>query len=421
MATPRADSYSAASGERVSAGLLELSFSEKSIAADGIWSWFSDPRAVCYNGATYVVAVNRFGSVQVYKWVHATNTVTAFTLYAFLETDDHNNAAVHVLPDGRIICFYCKHNDSTGHRYRISTNPEDISAWGAEVVLSTGITLPVCYANPVRLSQDASKLWLFYRSGPGGSADNGLACKTTTDLATWTSQEAIWKNVAGGAITPYYKLISDGAKRVHFVATSRHPVEGQSSIYHFYMELDVSNVPHWYKTDGTEILTALPHSPSTATLVYDGATVRGWIWDIAIGADGHPRILGTRYPANDGTDIRYMHWRWSGLAWIEAEITTAGTGLYSPEVFYAGGICFDSSNPNVGYMSKPNGAYREIQMWRTFDSGQTWVKQYDITEGSSATNARPYSPINHHADMRVVWWRGTYTTFTNYNTSIKGA
>lgn len=421
MPTPRADSYTAASGVVAMGGRASFNYVEQEIYNNGVWSWFSDPRAIYHDGSTYVGWIAQAGSVGITKLVHATGVKTSFVLHSVMEADDHNNAAILVLPDGKLAAFYSKHNDSSGPRYRISTTAGDISAWGNEVVLSSGVTTPVTYSNPLILSQDPNKVWLFFRAGGGGSTDNGLAYKTTTDMVSWTAMQSVWKNVAGGAITPYYKLISDGVNTIHFVGTDKHPVEGQSSIYHFYMRLDGSNNPHWYKSDGTEMLTALPHSPSVATLVSDGATVRRWIWDISIGADSNPRILGTRYPNNDGSDIRYMHWRWSGSAWIESEITPDGAGLYSPEVFYAGGICFDSLDCSKIYLSKPVSGVREIQAWRSNDNGMTWGKQADITSGSTQINARPYSPRNHHASVSVVWWRGVYDTFTSYNTAIKGA
>ena len=398
-----------------------LNFVEQEIFSSGIWSWFSDPRSVYSGGSTYTGWVAPAGSVGLTKLDHSSGAKTSFTLHSLLEADDHNNAAILILPDSRIAAFYSMHNDASGLRYRISTNQSDISAWDAEVVLSTGVTKPVTYANPLILSQDPTRTWLFFRSGAGGSSDNGLAYKTTTDMATWSAMQSVWKNVAGGNITPYYKLISDGLNTIHFVATDKHPVEDQPSVYHFYMRLDVSNVPRWYKSDGTEIVTALPHSPAVATLVSDGSTVKRWIWDIAIGSDGYPRILGTRYVNNNGTDIRYMHWRWTGATWIESEITPDGAGLYSPEVYYAGGLCFDSLNCTKVYLSKPVSGVREIQLWQTSDNGASWGKTVDITTGSTQLNARPYSPRNHHADLSVVWWRGTYTSFTSYNTSIRGA
>ncbi len=392
------------------------------VKANAIWTWFTDPRAVHHNGATYVGWISSAGDAGITKYVHATGIATSFTLRAAMEVDDHDNVAVHILPDGRIAAFYCKHNDAAGHRYRISSAPEDVSAWQPEVLISSGITLPVTYANPRRLSQDPARLWLFYRAGAGASTNNGLHYKTTTDLSTWGAQVALWKNVTGAAETPYYKCIDDGVKRIHFVATDRHPVEGQSSVYHWYMELDGSNIPHWYKSDGTEILTALPHGPSVATLVSDGSTVRRWIWDIALGPDGRPRILGTRYPANDGSDIRYMEWRWSGSAWVEREITAAGTGLYSPEIYYAGGICYDAANPDHIYLSAPISGVREIQEWATADGGDTWAKVRDITVGTAAgvINGRPYSPRGRADDLAVLWWSGTYTTFTSYSTTVYG-
>lgn len=414
MATPVAKSYSGTG--TLAAG--RISVSPYQVRADGIWTWLTDPRAVCYNGATYVGCITSLGDAVITKFVHATGVSSSFVLHSTLQVDDHNNVAVMLFADGRIGAFYCAHNDAGGHRYRVSTNPEDITAWGGENVLSLGITLPVSYSNPQNLYQDQARTWLFFRSG-GGGGTSGLAYKTTADLNTWTTQVDVWKKTG---VTPYYVLTGDDKKRFHFAATDLHPVEGQSSIYHFYMELDATNTPKWYRSDGTLITPALPIATADATRVYDGTTVRGWVWDIAIGVDGNPRILGTRYPANNGTDIRYMHWAWDGYAWQQTEITSDGPGLYSPEVYYAGGICFDGDNPDIVYLSRPDaGGVRQIEEWRIANNGASWTKFRSITTGGTLLNARPFSPKNHSRNAVVLWWNGTYTSFNSYNTNINAA
>lgn len=394
-------------------------YSILTLQGDGIWTWFSDPRAVYYNGATYFCYVTSAGDCKIGKYVHATGVTTAFTLRAGLQVDDHAVPSMHVLSDGRLATFYCAHNDGTAMRYRISTNVEDISAWATETWPS-GTTLPVTYTNPRRLSADPNKLWLFYRSGSGGGGGR-LAYKTATDpgLTGWVAQQDLWE---GGANTPYYKMIDNGVDRIDFVATNLHPVQGASSVYHFYMKL-TGTTPHWYKSDGTEIVTALPFNASVVTLVSSGASVKRWIWDIVIAADGNPRILGTRYPGNDGSDIRYMEWRWNGSAWTETEITDAGPGLYNPEVFYAPGICYDGNNPDRVFLSKAVGSARELSEWQTTDGGAIYSKIRDITTGSAlgTVNGRPYSPKGHPSDLPVMWWSGSYTTFVNYSAAVKAS
>lgn len=391
--------------------------------ADGMWTWFSDPRAVYRNGATYIGWVNSAGTCGISKHVHATGVTTSFSLAVGLQVDDHNNTAIHFLPDGRIMAFFTMHNDDAGHRYRISTNPEDISAWGSTVVLSTGITRPVCYSHPFTLSQLPNRTWLFYRSGRSGGlpTPSGLGFKfTDNDGGSWADEQRVFATLTS-SLTAYYKLCSNGVDTIHVVTTDLHPGQGQVSIYHMYMKLGPSNEIRWYRTDGTEITAAQPFLPSAGQLVYDGSAVRGWIWEIALDRLGRPRILGTRYPANNGTDIRYMHWLYDGQAWRQSEIVAGGSSLYPGEPYYSGGICFDAHNCDVIYMSQQVGSFWEIQEWGSADGGYTWAKVRDITPGAAQKNCRPYSPRNHDGRAAVVFWRGTYNTYISYNAAIKAA
>lgn len=414
MASPTTDFYAAASGQSVVGG----QFSAKEVATiegNGIWTWFTDPRAVYYNGNTYIGWVNSSGSIGITKYNHTSRSSSSFILSASLEVDDHDNAAILIRPDGRILAMYGKHNDTSGFRYRISTNAEDITAWGSEVVRSSGITLPVSYSNPFYLSQ-SGKIYCFFRSGAGGVGTNPWGMVESSDYgATWSNPQFNFLTNTGAR--PYPKWVSNGVDRIDIMTTNCHPNEGVSSIYHFYGKLDGSNVIQYYKTDGTLIGTSV--TVSDLTLIYDGTTKEAWVWDITYGSDGNPRVVFVKFEST--TDQRFMFSRWTGSAWTTpVEITSGGQYLYSGEQNYSGGICFDSKRPDTVYLSKQVGSYWEIQHWRTADDGATWAKQRDITTGSTVKNCRPYSPRNHNGDLPVIWWSGTYTSYTNYNTAIKG-
>lgn len=384
------------------------------IVPDGIWTWFSEPRAIFRNGATYVGVVQSSGFICVGKFVHSTGTYSEFTLSSWFEVDDHDNAAVHFLPDGRILALYSRHNDTNGIYYRISTNPEDISAWGTEQVLT--VTTPNSYVNPHYLSA-SGKTYVHYRSGLPGVGNDLPTRVRAFNGTTWDAERA-W--ITNTSQRPYVKSINNGVDRIDFFFTNSHPNEGASSVYHCYMRLD-AGVEKFYKSDGVEI-TTVPVRPENATLIYDGSSVDSWVWDITYGADGHPRVLFARFPVT--TDHRYMFSRWTGTAWTTpVEITAGGTYLYSAEVNYSGGICFDSQRPNVVYLSKQVGATTvwEVEEWITADNGATWTRHRNLTPASTEKNCRPYSPRNHDGQCAVVWWRGEYNTYVDYTTRIIGA
>lgn len=408
MAAPVADNYVGSSGEVLAGGRFYLS--AKALVSDGIWCWFTDPRAVTADGETYIGWIDSAGSVGVSKYDPSTQNATSFILHTALELDDHNHVAVLIRSDGRVVCFYGKHNADVLIRYRVSINPHDISAFGVEQTFSASWGTAT-YSNPHFLSQ-TGKTYVHYRAW--GYVSGVCASRATSDFVTWDAERQ-WIKETGQR--PYVKSISNGVDRIDFLFTNCHPAENQSSIYHCYMRLD-AGVEKFYKSDGTYIGTG-PVAPASCTQIYDGTSVKGWIWDIRYGDDGHPMVLITRFPST--TDHRYLYSRFDGAAWTASvEIVSAGTYLYSAEPYYSGGACFDSSDPSVVYLSKQVGAAWEIQKFVTHDDGATWVKTKDITSGSTVKNARPFSPLGHDGSIPVLWWSGLYTSYANYDTDVLG-
>jgi hypothetical protein len=393
------------------------------IAADGIWTWFTDPRARVVGDQLFTMAVDSAGTCRIHATDLTDATTSSFSLSSTgLEIDDHNNGSINVLSNGKLLAFYGKHNDDY-FRYRVSSSAGDISAWSAEQARGTAQG-PYSYPNAFQFANAGTSRWfLFYRQGSGGGAAPSLSYRTCDDIetfpaTTWSSEVDVYFMTG---YTPYWKLAHDGENRLHVVCTNIHPVQGQSSIYHFYIDCDGSGVLHYYQSDGTEI-TSPPFVASEFTPVYDGSTTKAWISDITIDNNGHPRVLWMKYPGNNGSAIEYWHARWTGSAWTNHKITDDGAGLYSPEVYYHGGMCFDSTNPAAVFLSAPVSGKRQIQEWRTSDSGATWAQHRAITtDSASGQRLRPYSPRDHDARLSVIWFEGTYTTFTSYSTKVMGA
>lgn len=385
------------------------------VTADGIWTWFTEPRAVFHNGAYYVGWLNSVGDAGVTKVVSATGVTTHFTLRAALQLDDHNNPAIHIRSDGRVVCFYGKHNDPSGIRYRVSTNPEDISSFAAEVVIAPA-TLPTCYSNPRYLSA-AGRLFYHYRAG-NSDANRPHSIISTADYSTWTPEVKLFDS--GATARPYVKSTTNGIDRIDFFLTNCHPSEGPASIYHCYALWDAGTSALRYFTSPGVELTTFPIDTASLTLIKSGSPHDNWVWDIAYGTDGRPRVLYTRF--NGTADHRYEFSRWDGSAWTTpTEVCAGGTYLYSGELYYSGGMCFDGNNRNVVYVSRQVSGQWEIQEYRTADNGATWALARSITSGSSVKNCRPYSPEGHDDRLGVLWWSGTYSTYTSYNTSIRSA
>ncbi len=116
-------------------------------------------------------------------------------------------------------------------------------------------------------------------------------------------------------------------------------------------------------------------------------------------------------------------------------IAHGGRGFYSSEDDYGGGVAIDPDNPNIIYISTnaadpfelsdlsnvPLATNERYEIWQgtTSDGGLTFSWQ-QITSGSGADNLRPIVPANHGYERSVVWFRGTYTSYTNYDTEVVG-
>lgn len=396
------------------------------VNSNAIWTWFGQPIALRVGDRTFAGGVNSAGTISADIIDHANgNAVSTVQLSSTaLEVDDHDQPQFCVLPSGNIVATYGKHNDDAS-RIRRCTNPADPgnpASWAAEAYVGSVSQGLFSYPSPMVFPADESRLYVFARRYYlAQSATRGLSYRSATSYdgasPTWALSTDMYR--ISNKI-PYWKLRQVG-NRVHVAITDMHPVEGQSSLYHFYFENDGDTTFNLYTTDGTLISTALPITNADATLVADGSTTKVWVLDVTTAGDGTPRILYTRYPGNDGSAIEYWHAKWSGSAWVRTKIADDGAGLYSPEVYYPGGGCFNSTNHLRVCLSLPVSGVRQIVEYETADES-TWTVRRQITSGGTAgtpLKARPMSPVNHDGRAAYLWWEGTYTTYTTYSTASR--
>jgi hypothetical protein len=316
-----------------------------------------------------------------------------------------------VRSDGRLIAFYCGHQGQNMY-YRVSVNPEDITAWGPEQRTGVNTTGPYgyTYSNPFQLSGEQGKIYLFWR---GGNYEPTLA--TSTDGGqTWSSATTVI-NVLNQR--PYVKYASDGVGKIHFAFTDGNPNEDATNSIHYAYYQGGS----FYRANGTLITTmaALPFTAAQADLVYDAVTggARAWIWDVATDSAGNPVIVYATFPSS--TNHIYHYARWTGTAWVNYTITAAGgyiDGTSQP--YYSGGVELDHANPSIVYLSRQINGIHEIEKWTTANGGATWTS-VAITSGSLKKNVRPVVPWGATTRvMDVLWMYGDYPSYTSYNTAL---
>ena len=382
---------------------------------DGAWCWFNDPRAIYYKGAkeqTYLSWVNSRGDIMIASYDHGTGVYTEHLLYPELQVDDHDNPAIFIRKDGRLVVYFSRHTDAPAHRF-ISTNPEDITAWGSDYPFGVNVTYPYPF-------QVGDSIYIFYRGLDWHptlviSADDGETLGEPRQF------------IAGGGDRPYARYCQDSDGTIHMAFTTAHPREGVTNRI-YYAQFKNGK---FYKADGTFIKdftgtsTALNIDNNEPEVVYDASEGEGWIWDITVDENNHPVMVFAAFPSN--TDHRYRYARWTGTEWFQSQVTGAGKwfpqtpeGGSESEPNYSGGIILDYDDPSTVYLSKEVKGVFEIFRFTTPDGGANWdstALTWDTPP--DIVNVRPIVPRHHRKGVfDLVWMRGKYVHYQNYHTSL---
>jgi hypothetical protein len=410
---------------------------------DGGWCWFEDERAVVHNGQLTIGSVaagshdhSRRGNIEVTTYDLTSRNLKRSVLHERLQHDDHDSPAFCVLGDGRVLAMYCKHGPENRIYYRFSQQPGDTSQWQPEQVFVPSPTSRVTYSNPFRLefeNNGQGRLYNFYRGYDNSYKPSWMT--SDDDGRSWTAH-GLWIDFASERRhRPYVKYTSNNGDAVHFVFTEGHPRNFDNSLYHAWYRDGA-----FFRSDGTRVgaVNEGPITPTAATRVYAGdANGVAWPCDLHLDDQQRPVVVYSvqkngagqrRTQADSGGDHRYRMARWDGTEWQDHRIAYAGTRLYAGEDDYTGLICSDPNDTNTVYLSsdvnihngKPNvSGHYEIYRGRTDDSGKSWTWTA-ITENSKVDNLRPIVPRSDGQYSILLWLRGTFTTYTNYDLDIVG-
>ena len=376
----------------------------------GGWSWFADPRAVSYRGRyrrSYVGWVDPSGRVVVES--HDGQQRVRSVLGRNRRSDDHDNPALLMLADGRLMLFY-SHHDLGPMRYRTSLRPEDITAFGPERVLHTNVNGPPhkgwTYPNPVQLRSERNRIFLFWRA-----ANWNPAFSTQRPGGRWARARTLIR-VPGQR--PYLKVDTNSRDAMYFAFTRGHPLNVRGSGIYF-----VRYRRGQFFGAGTRRIGSvrkLPLRPSNADLVYrpKRGQSNAWVHDVAVGRQRRPTIVYAVFPSR--TNHLYRYARWNGRRWVNHSITHAGGSItrVPRESYYSGGITLDHRDPSIVFLSRQVGSVNEVERWQTPDGGTTW-RHHAITSHSSVANVRPVVP---RGGGDVVWLRGNYGSYRTFHTQV---
>ena len=377
----------------------------------GAWSYFGDPRAISHDGHTFTGWISTVGHVWVARYTKG-GKLSKKLIFRGLGRDDHNNPSLVFRRDGHIMVFFSPHS---GHRlppkgipskmrYRISLQPWSIAEWGPVHEVKTNVPggLGYTYPNPIQLRD---KLWLFWRGG-----DWNPTFSYTEDGIHWVPAREFVH--FGHGQRPYAKYVGDAERRIHMICTDGHPSSWKNSLH--YVRYENGNL---YAVGGRKLgsLDDVPLHTSELDHIYKYSDRGGRAWghDIALTAEGRPRVVYTRRVANRDTFYYALH---NGTRWVSHKLVEAGRGRPS---FHSGGATLDHEDPRYVYLSRTIGHWNQVEQWFTPDNGKTWT-QRQLTNYPDAYAIRPVTPRRLTTANRVLFVKGDERTigFTNYRSRV---
>jgi hypothetical protein len=372
---------------------------------------------------TYTGWIDSYGDVTISSYDHATGKIETKVIYNRLQVDDHDAPSILLDSKGFLYVFFNKHGGPQPLYFVKSLKPEDISGWTSVRRLELndkefypGLGDTYTYTNPVMLSEENDRIYLFWRG-----IDNKPNYSFSDDKGeTWSKGRIfILPERIYSMRRPYLKVYSDGKRLIHFAFTDGHPnVEKENSIYYMYYAKG-----SFFKANNQKIreLGDIPVQPREADVVYDAVITKdkAWIWDVAQNNEGKPVLAYVKFP-NDSMHI-YCYASWDGVKWNNYDLVNSGKwfpqtrpGMIETEPNYSGGLNIDKENTNIIYMSLKRDRVFEIEKWETSNNGKIWNIEA-ITKGSSRDNVRPFAIRNagDNNPLQLLWMSNTYYVHWN--------
>jgi hypothetical protein len=413
---------------------------------NGAWCWFQGERAIIDSSGNLLVGstpstsgtagVNRGGAVEVTTADASTLAVDRVDRVARAgryRSDDHVSPGLLELPNGRIVASWAGHNDD--RLKESATLDRSDTAWSVNASTSRGTS--TSYSNLLRLSTEnggRGRIYDFYRAESQGV--NALV--SDDDGRTWRYAGLLVEN---SPKHPYTRFVSNGRDRIDFVSTTSNPQASRpSSVRSGYLKDG-----RIYRTDGVQIGTLgagvdfsqlLPVDEGIAAS-REGLDTDVWTADMAL-SNGNPvALLTVKHPTSPGIPGRnhkqeYRYARWTGTRWQVTRLAWGGSELYTEQQSYSGNATFDQTDPRRVFLSsnvdprtggRLNSAadgqpHWEVYEASTTDQGATWAVR-SVTSNSRVDNIRPVH-ASGHGRAALVWLRGTYTTFRDYDLDVVG-
>jgi len=412
---------------------------------DGAWCWYQDERAIIHQGKLLVGSVacgkqdqTRQGDINLTLFDLKTKKSVQIELHDRLQPDDHNVPGLLAIPDGRVLAVYSKHGPENKFYYRISQQ-DNLTKWTPVKDFVPSKTSHITYSNLHYLQKENAGNGRVYNFFRGLNGSNKPSYAFSDDQGeNWNTGNIVINFPSSFKHRPYVKYASNGKETIHLLYTDAHPRNFNNNIYHIYYRNKML-----YRSDGSVIgpLAKGLNNPGEGTLIFRGDSNNiGWTSDLHLSEDGQAYAVCTvrKNSAGQtikeyGNDLRYRYAWWDGKKWNDQEIAHAGTRLYPVEYDYTGNICLNPDDLNQVFISTDadpvtgkalisnadSKRHYEIFQGVTNDGGKNF-RWTAITSNSTVDNLRPIVPKWNKKQTMLLWYRGTYRTYTDYKTEVVG-
>jgi len=372
--------------------------------------WLNQPSAVSYEGTfhrSYYGWVTDTGAMMIGGYDHdAGQFLTPVMLKQWPISDDHGAPAVHVIakgPDkGKILVAYSLHNSTLFCRR--STNPEDISAWEPETVITTRKST---YPKLVELANGL--IYVLFRGDAKTSGQSMGVLKGTPNAGRSWSADLEVVNFGPGMITYPGNLRAFG-NRLHILFNV--PVLGGTSqtIYHAWR--DEWGV--WRSAGGTAL--SLPITQSSMASIYTSPTTRNLVLgDLRLDHTGKPVATWTTslpYAPPFGAACPAYRGKFTGVYWQVKAVPSAA------QVYYPSGLVIDPLDTDKLVSVGRIGGQYELRRYSTVDNGTNWTSEILIRKPEPMT--RPLFVENGPPGMRLTWLDVLrYDRYNNFSTNLR--
>jgi hypothetical protein len=419
----------------------QIQFTGEAANPNGAWCWFQDERAIvnthdANDPVLMFTAISAStededeqGDLDLYWYGLSSGQGGVVELHDRLGQDDHNVAALFQLPNGQTLAAYARHNKDNYTYSRLSAR-NDAAHWSEANVYegaakATYNNLKTAGADKTLLNFSRMQGWdpnfLVYDDHSGSWQYGGRLLN---------SEGRPYLHYAGSA---------DGTK-IHVVATDQHPRNFDNSIYY-----GLTDGQALFDSAGRVLDQDLSDQdavePTALTVVFRGDPDNvAWMADVEIDENDRPVIAFSVQKdgrglaqGSGGLDHRYHLARLGPDGWQQYEIAYAGERLYAREDDYTGLVAIDPEDVNhlvISTNADPvtgtplisaadHRRHYEIFEGRSSNAGKTFDWRA-LTRNSTVDNIRPIIPA-WDSDQRVVlWMRGTYATYTDFDTQVVG-